>query len=111
MISNPKDSVAKHTLESLPNEVLDNISQVLVGTSADGAKSLRLVSRRFADVTVKHIFGTLLLRQHPEKWENLNKIAQVPALAAVVRTIQVAQVPVPIESKSREDGARLQRIS
>ena len=111
MTSDPKDIMAKCTLESLPNEILDDVSQVLAETSMESVRSLRLVSRRFAEIAIKHIFGTLVLRQHPQEWENLNKIAQVPALAAVVKTIKVVQVPRPMKKQSSEGWCKTLKSS
>ena len=100
------DTMATQTLESLPNEVLDNISLLLAKNNVDYAKSFRLVNRRFAGIVTRHIFGTLLLRQHPDKWANLNKIAAVPHLAAWVKTIRVAHVPQPTIYKTRQEWCK-----
>ena len=81
-------------MDTLPQEVIDNICDCLA-RDIGSSKELRLTARRFSR-TMQHIFHTLIIYQHPEKWQNINNIADVPALARLVHTIKlVREQPLP----------------
>lgn len=100
-----RSPLATTTMEKLPAEVVDEICEWLAD-DRPSSKNLRLVARRFSR-TVKNIFHTLILYQHPEKWQNVNKIAAIPALAAQVHTVKlVRQAPFPFYGSLYEFQAR-----
>lgn len=82
-------------MDKLPQELIDAICDFL---SADlqSSKSLRLAGHRFSRTT-QHVFNSLLIYQHPDKWENINRIARFPALAKHVHSIRlVRERPLPL---------------
>lgn len=76
-------------MNELPAELIDQICDCLAG-DGPSSKSLRVVSRRFSRTT-QHIFHTLVLYPHGDRWRDLNNIAQVPALAELVHTIKLVR--------------------
>ena len=53
-------------------------------------KTLRLVSKTFHNIATPRLFHTVVLYQHLDRWEALNKIARHPELAKHVERIQLA---------------------
>ena len=76
-------------MDKLPYELLEHICAYVAQTDKDTLKSLRLVSRVFIGIPVGHIFRTLVIYPHADKWENINRIARNPSLAGAVETIQL----------------------
>lgn len=80
-------------MDRLPIEMIDQI----IGHLKDdpqSSKNLRLTARGFHRTT-RNIFHTLVLYLHPEKWENLDRIARSPSLAGCVRTVKLARIHCP----------------
>ena len=77
------------SMEKLPTELTDKICDFL-SNDPDSSKNLRLVARRFSR-TAEHIFRTLVIYQHPDKWQNIKNIAQNSNLANFVHTIKLVR--------------------
>lgn len=80
-------------MDNLPIELVDIIIDCL-SDDARSSKNLRMTARRFSR-TVRNVFSSLILYQHQDKWQNLNQIAQDPALAIHVHTIKLLSIAKP----------------
>lgn len=81
--------------ERLPIEIHDQIfvfAEQSPSTTNDNPlfKTFRQVSRHFKDITTPRLFHTVVLYQHADRWEALNKIARQPELAKQVKLIQLS---------------------
>ena len=93
-------------MEELPNELIDQICGHLAVTNMESLKNLRLVSHRYAPTAIKHIFRSLLVYQHFDKWENINRIAKTPKLAIAVEAIKLVHQPSLLYVNTFEEWCR-----
>jgi len=53
-------------------------------------KALRLVSRRFNSLPLSHLFSTIFIYMHTDRWSALNSIASTPYLAWHVNRVEIS---------------------
>jgi hypothetical protein len=84
------------SLTDLPNEILD----MIVSNLSDESKSLRLVSRRFADLCDPYLYGELQVgppdnksgQLYPTVFQAARRFLSRPDLARTVRTLVIVRV-------------------
>lgn len=64
-------------------------------------KTLRQASKAFNTMATPRLFHTIVLYQHPDRWDALNSIAQRPDLSIHVKKLQLAHIPhLPVFDKA-----------
>ena len=97
------DQAKGTSLDSLPAEITEQIvayAQVeAVGRQGwpindeyPVLKTMRLVSPAFNKVASQYLFNTVILYEHPHRYQALNNIAQTPYLAPLVEYVQIANL-------------------
>ena len=65
-------------------------------------KTLRRVNKAFNTIATPRLFHTIVLYQHPDRWDALNNIAQRPDLNIHVKKLQLAHIPhLPVYDKEK----------
>ena len=99
-------------MEKIPVEVLGVICDNLDDRGT--LKALRLVNRKFADIAARYLFKTLTVFQHLSSWRKIQRIADSPRLAHLVKKLEVVTVTLVNETrdfdvwKQRSQGHRVE---
>lgn len=102
-IQSKLDQAKGTSLDSLPAEITEQIVDYdqIEALSSQGwpindeypvLKTMRLVSPAFNKVASQYLFNTIILYEHPDRYEGLNKIAKTSYLAPLVEYVQLANL-------------------